>query len=371
MLEEMYKPQQVVEVETAEISRDETTHPPFPALKPVISITDSTDGTGYEQISFHHGRSLSESTSRHKVLWSDDYDIPYGGRDLKGVVLPKKGEFLVETSAESGYLRRVRGFTDHHDFHFVVKASKVMRSLGLPTEVPYRASKLKEVVHQGKTMSMWQWKVRQVFKRLLDLKTLRYMAETDFLAIERHVQVPERVRDIFQTETIEELQELMVPVLGWLNTVFATNGELIKGKAEKITFEVEKVDTLKEYMTEWLPKQMGVYLGRLHREGLVHRATHDQNWSLVGTLYDLGEVRGKGVSDTQPTQMDINTDLKDTAITLTSLIRHLQKLGIEVSDSLVFTIFIKSYLEERSGVRSEDIIGLLTHYNLQELAKLI
>jgi len=305
---------------------------PFASTKPDLtpaSLGITTENPyQYIKISKTHGRNMTEATASKKVIWGGPYsgDI-YGDKNVKGSDM---SEAHLEIGENGNYDVRARGLMDDISLLRTRKASEFLRKNGLPTEALRSVKTLKKVwIKDGekwKKISVHKWEENELEriknenpKFYEQFKT--YLKETKFVVIERDVQVDERVEDIQLSCQKNDLRRTMQPIFKWLNSVtVVTNRGLISDTPKPEKFEVTN-EGLKKYFGDYLPSQMGIYLGRLHRLGVAHGSSHNQNWSAVGTLYDADSVYGKPIfsDDEKPSGNAIDEDIFLSMSTLEDL----------------------------------------------------
>jgi hypothetical protein len=190
-------------------------------------------------------------------------------------------------------------------------------------------------------------------ERLKGDKVKKYLQSTDFFIEDRDLQVAERLRDLKKIKTESQFRQVMEPIFKWVN--LATNSlksGIISDTPVPNRFEFNPAD-IQRYFGEWLPSQMGIYLARLHKLGLVHQFPHAQNWSVVGTLYDLDSVWGSVLGDPLITDDDIAKDTRRTVGAITELLVDSQQNYLNDTypglAEQAQSIIISSYIKERFG----------------------
>lgn len=278
---EFRKPQECWPIK-AELVWDSVIKPPFKPVDPFGAIDmDGQGSSPFIRISVNHGRAV---TREGQVLWRQD-GIPFGALDWKGVVMK---DVKVESSSVTGNLRTRGLFTDFNLGH-LVETSRKIRSLGLATEMPIRAWKLEEVIYNGKKMPIEDWKRRFVVDQIgktrvgnfLSGNVRDYLNGREYYLLERAVQVPERLAD-FLVASDNEVGAMIDRAKAWLRLAGTTSEE----------------DLQRNYWL-YMAQKMGNYLGRLHSAGIAHGDPHVQNWSQVGTLYDLDSAETMEVGEEQ------------------------------------------------------------------------
>ncbi len=316
------------------------------------------------------GRTITDALVSKHVVWGGIYsgDI-FGAHDVKGSRHDKQSEGIKRD--RNGYLGlRAEGMKDEVGNGFIERASLLFRANGLPTECIVKKEKLKEVaVGDGEKWSVGKWK-RWALKKFerevqgnsdndgFDKKQLvqqarEYLHDNNFYLIERDLQVQERLRDVSLCKTEGEFSNMMGPVFKWLNAATAARGSgLIEGTTKPEDFSLNDVD-VKRYFSSWLPEQMGIYVGRMHNLGLTHNFLHAQNWSAVGTVYDLDSVTGRGMPVRTKNEPEaIKGDLKKVMESLEELLdpQNGNYLSNQFGEGLVDQAranFIKNYCKAR------------------------
>lgn len=346
----------------------------------------------FKSISPTHGRNMTEMVTSAKVLWGGTLpgDI-YGARSLKGGRMDTPGGIKIEADSESYYGIHAWGLMDDGCLPRVVAASELMRKNGLPTECPREVKKIKDVWLKTtdpdgnvyfKKVSIKKWE-KDELKRIQDeaneaddytkpdkiksaQQTEEYLKRTEFIVLERDLQVDERLIDLAEAARNNKLKDVLKPVLKWLNVATqAKNSGLIPGTARPQKFDAENSEDVQEYLTKWLPSQMGIYLGKFHTIGLTHQFLHNQNWSAVGTIYDLDSVKGKSLfsGDKIPTDEDLTVDIYDSLNDINSLILHDlpdtdEFKGVDIDDLAVEASyqFLKNYIKEKYGTTPPEMV---------------
>ena len=100
---------------------------------------------------------------------------------------------------------------------------------------------------------------------------------------------------------------------------------------------------------DWLPTQMGIYLARMHRLKIQHQFTHAQNWSLVGTLYDLDSPRGEPYGR-EMSEEDYDDDIRRTLLAITGAYSVSKSyLGSLHLKGQALESFVTAYIQGRFG----------------------
>lgn len=260
----------------------------------------------YELITDSHGRSMTERATSKSVFWRGNLpgDI-YGAKSIKGTAMYQS--LRIGEGGIADYGVQGKGLMDDACIDRCIRVSEVLRVHGLPTEKPVSVMLLNEVIRK-KDSRFWEkipiskWKkikLDEIDENRGWRKTVdRYFSETNFASLERYVQVDERIKDLDQfTSSFENMVIFLNPIFKWLNVVtLYTKNSLISGTKQPEQYKTNRA-SMNRYFSIFLPTQIGTYLGRLHKLGIVHRYPHDQNWSMVGTLYDLDSPSGEAIYD--------------------------------------------------------------------------
>jgi len=343
---------------------------PFKKELPVIAVNQKVDGvSNYQVISRDAGRSIEDFRVGKRVVWSGDLsgDI-YGDRDQKGGRFEKTFK-LTFNQYNGGW--RVEGMQTYIPQELAREelASIVFRQLGLPTDVVrsvHVITGLPDV--QGKYFGMDKWKnfaiknFAERYKNSSDkdekiTSATNWLYGQEFCIEERDLQVAERLRSLGYCQTESEFNSMFKPILKWVNIATESKKSgLITGTAQPEHFNDTDSD-FKRYFSEWLPSQMGVFLGRLHKNQMVHRNASAQNWSAVGTLYDKDTVTGVLMGEKIPTSQEYASDLQYTLGALDELGGNFLsgKLGKEAVLSAKVS-FLKNYLQEKYGNRADNYV---------------
>lgn len=278
---------------------------------------------------YTHGRSIDEIASSGKVIWGGKYpcDI-FGGRDLKG----SRHEYAFINVGERGPNSKyshiyASGLYDETNVEYLIKASELLRSNGIPTENITNIYEIHQVVHEGKLMSLEEWRtlnIRVYAERLLGegdgddknpsvfKKIVDFANNTKFYQVERELQVSERVRDLAKCKTEKDFKSILGTPLKWLNAATKAKGEgIIPGTEQPEPFDINQKEDVKRYLEEWLPSQMGIYLGRLRKAGLKNDFGHAQQWSLAATMYDGQSYVGENLNGKKLTEADYAASLQE------------------------------------------------------------
>lgn len=246
------------------------------------------------------GRTLTESATSGKVIFGGEFpaDI-FGARDQKGV---RHEVPVLQYVQNYGFQDKVNaiGLYSNKDVEYIVKVSNFLRSHGLPTENPNNILKLKEIAVDGVPVPIDDWKDAALtyFENVcendpIQMEMAKEYLKQDFFEIERELQTTERLRNISKCQTKEEFEEMVGKVFKWLNVATEIRDQgILPDTTKPKAFDVENPGDIERYFLNWLPEQMGIYLARMQKLGVVNYFPHAQNWSAVGTMYDLNDVVG-------------------------------------------------------------------------------
>lgn len=268
-------------------------------------VVRSQLGRNFELISDKHGRSMTDATTSKLVVFGGDLPADvYGALSTKGTAFYHDVQIQPYEYALHGF--RTLGLMHEAGADKVINYSKQIRDLGLPTEVPVSIKRLKELVirdrggHRKVDARDWinkqvdkfeSWRVSPSDEDDFEYreKVISNLPDVNYVALERAVQVDERLQDLILTHPSQML-EYFDPIFKWLNAAtWAKNSGLITGTPRPEKFGAN-VESIVKYVYKYIPSQMGTWIGRLHKAGIVHMYPHSQNWSMVATLYDLDSL---------------------------------------------------------------------------------
>lgn len=255
-------------------------------------------------------RSLNYEPSRKNEYWKGGLADMYGIKNLKGTGAEMTP--YVRIAVNSNYDVRilgVEGLVTKKEIDKLIKFENIRRKIGLLTDRTSMVYEIFEVMLGDKLVSIDFWKnwavdeMEEEIDRRLSLdfrpdkrnkmikskilsKIKKYVKNTRFFVIERDLQVSERVRDLARCKSEKELHDILCRVFEWLNRSNTYN-KIGKSKNKMQIFNIQKKPGVDKYFKIWLPSQMGFYLGSLHKAGYFSDNAHAQNWSAVGTLYDI------------------------------------------------------------------------------------
>lgn len=331
-----------------------------------------------------HGRDLTVvpdlKNEDVKILFDGEYpaDI-YGDTTIKGVNMVATP--TTERYAFNDLKTHTIGLVDKDVLKRIVRASDVMRKLGLPTEFPRKAWEINEIWvtnADGTTnkITIEEWKkleIERVKTKLDEVdnlnNTLKYINDVHFVAIERDVQINIRLEDIERFANEHTLEQKMKPVFNWLNQVIKYKKlNILTGDPPQRPFTTSQEDLVR-YFTEYYPAQAGAYIGTMRKNKLFHGFLHPGNFQGVPTVLDLDSVTGKLVfeNDPEPSNENYAQDLCDAINSISGLIQNplrtqnsLGNIDYYSKTRQSIEIFFKSYISNAYGPNptQEDIHNL-------------
>lgn len=326
------QPQNVIPVEThrllpASVDSDDT-------LNMIASVGDTPNPTAnekYFRTSLSHGRAICRELHPDSYVW-DDQGYLFTIHSIKGTILtdilsPEADPPACETPAEALLALWPRGLNEQTSIEYVkgvIQTSIAFRTHGLVTEYVQSVSTLDSIVMNGQAVNLHhqlsklathrrKWLTnhplmknakRDVLEKVLDGYEQK-MNSAELYVIERLLPVAERLEDILSARTIAGVTGRLLPSQQWSRLQRITHPEI--SEFPDITTKTD----LQRYFREWLPAQMGTYVGRIHKADSVHGGTHAQNWMPIGALTDCDSVHGKLIGQDPPTDEDIQQDLDD------------------------------------------------------------
>lgn len=316
----------------------------FTQIKSTVPFKDKSVQTPYDQdvvsdpdTSLYRmptsGRTLIDGNFECAAIWSDINGIKFGSRDFKGISVVDFSlghRLLVDNSSEifpRNYEINELVSGTAEEMQTLARTSEYIRSHGLATEAIVKVDELSEGFYNGKLMPIEE--CRDLFLRDLDVEwhknlegqsdlfrswnekrffLLRnHIEKTGFFKIERNLQVSARIRDLIEAGSDSEVRNFLEPVMRWVNTAYGT---------EYTTSDEDMLD----YLTDFLPTQMGTWLGKFHSLGLLHNNPSDQNWSTAGTLYDLVTVTGEPVGSKSANSWEQRWEMSRVSEMITSVL---------------------------------------------------
>lgn len=372
---EFYQPRETIKILSDPHSENQQSRSPF-VKSDIVATTinpseESDTPQTYAIVSPEHGRAIIDTRINNKVIWGGNLpgDI-YGAKDWKGANMDR---IRIEGDEYSPYGFRVWGLKDSTGIDRIEKASHLLRSDGLPTENPTRIVKILEVLEYGKKIPIQEWKSEYLQALESSATTLEkvgneeaanrergviakmkiYFDNVDFFIEERDLQVAERIRDLELIKNDVSFKTVMNPILKWVNQVFETKKSGIIANTETPEKFILEPEDIQRYFGKWLPEQMGIYMAHMHKIGIAHGFTHAQNWSIVGTLYDLDSVHGQPLGDIEATESEFALDTRVAIGAISELLdpitsNYLSSNFPDLAGKAQTTIIL-AYLKERFG----------------------
>jgi hypothetical protein len=312
---EYYKDLETIPIEDYEKVAEAPTKSPFSEnLGPQAAVSKKSTSRSEDSKYFYvestvHGRTIDEKASSGKVFWGGPFKCDkFGGRDLKGS--REEYPYLnVRKLLRKNPTLSVSGLYDETDVPYLIKASEYLRSNGLPTENIVAIYKPNEIAVDGKLIPIAEWRRKATEQLSKDLSMINrqdpelfkqgveFINNAEFFQVEREVQVTERIRDLARCKNKEQFLKVIENPLKWINVATKVKHEgIIPGTEQPDPFDINSEEDIKRYLENWLPTQMGVYLGRLKKMGINNDYGHAQQWNLAATMDDAqsysGEVLG-------------------------------------------------------------------------------
>ena len=325
------------------------------------------------QVSRHHGRSY-EILSDNQSIWTDQYGIIYGVANLKGNNLEDP---RVEKDKNAALGLRINGMQDDREIERIVRASQVLRALGIETERIEAVIRPEELIWQGKIVNIEEFK-KLLYQRAFEEKSARsqftingvsektildgdlpmiqdYLQNTEFVFTLRDQQVSARARDLQEPKDKPNFDQFISKIFNFINT-----REKIEAQAEARDARIlnpESLDDIKYYFGDYLPKRLAKNIAKLHNAGLTHGFLTDHNVSLAGSIYDLDSVYGSLLELGDSAQPNPKDDI-DTFLTSIATMffkgkgeeeySYFQTTYGEELAPLFYRTFLGNYLEQRN-----------------------
>lgn len=308
------------------------------------------------QVSPDHGRAVYESIGGNPALWEDENGILHGMRDHKGTLMESERE--INDDMYGHYMLRVEGMKDGWVLSRILKASEYLGKRGIPTEAITEVRKLDQVVDNGQVIDIDEWKdyaiqayLRNPWKRgghdAPEERVREYM-KADFYALTRDLQVEERLRDLGHLSK-GDYHQFMEPIIKWYRLAskyrpdqFTPIDQNVQGLPGEPLSEAE----LSDFMNRVVPTNMGRNVALTHLYDLAHGWCHAQNFSLVGTYYDVDSVHGSPLGDKAITEQDIK---RDFSMTLKALEETSTAFVQPIIRNKAILNFVVSYMDTTKG----------------------
>lgn len=309
------------------------------------------------QVSKEHGRAVYENFGGNHLLWQDEQGNLYGERDHKGVLMDKSRD--IEDDEYGHMSLRVNGMKDGWVLERILTVSDYLAKQGIPSERITEVRKLEQVIDDGHTVDMEEWKQNAIQRYLRNPdnlkghdqpeKTVNKYMDTDFYALTRDLQVAGRLRDLSQLGSKKDYHMFMEPIVKWYRLASHYKPEHftpLSPDVVKHTGQPVSEEEMRDFMNRVVPINMGRNLGLTHNLGLAHGWCHAQNYSLVGSYYDVDSIHGEPIGDPLITLQDKSRDFSMTlgAIEETST-SYVQP--IVITEAVVN--FVTSYMNTTHG----------------------
>lgn len=146
----------------------------------------------------------------------------------------------------------------------------------------------------------------------------------DFVVVLRTQPVSESFVDLQKKSNLAATEIVLEKIFASVNNV--RNGSATPEGG----FDISNTEHIKSFFYDFIPVNMGEYLGKLHNLGVVHEWPHGQNWKLDASLIDLVSIRGIPFGDPTPTAKEKRNDIErsieaiDMLFNLTTMGMHSQ-----------------------------------------------
>lgn len=282
------------------------------------------------QISSHHGRSYEFPMGEEgPIIFSDEYDNIYTSLTTKGNNLTASLPLITkEGNAPSGF--RLHGLQDSDSMVRALRASELLRSHGIPTELFVKVIEPLQLPYKEEVISLDEFKkrlVQQVWEEnanpddeseKLTRRDIPKLASaldnmTFFITI-RAMQVPERINDFLHIGGEEDIKKIAIRAFRYINLEEQKKAQKDSTYTPQLlpipTNGAELIGYYIGYCTYVLPRIAAENIGKMHKLGLVHKYPHIANISTVGSIYDLDSVQGEllGLGDPPVTREDTIKD---------------------------------------------------------------
>lgn len=323
------------------------------AVIPELSLAEVKDGwldepeldqpfVTLRRVSPYHGRSLElQFGGDERVVWRDEFGTLFTTMNTKGNSFKDPKIILTRQPAPSPRYATY-GLQDTESILRVLQASRMLRSLGIPTEAICRVIDPKEIVYGDNVISQEELKTQLLAEVALRKKRERvvkdgffmpsneetervakYLQQTMFVETVRATQVSERLRDVAYSETKDEFLQMVGKAFDFLNFQNKLDGE-----NDADVLDVNNPGHQRALFTQIIPERLGKAFAKLHNAGLSHGFPHAGNISIVGTLYDLDSIKGEPLGDAAITRKNIGGDLLTVQYDIAPLIGHLYRTGL-------------------------------------------
>jgi hypothetical protein len=358
----------------------------------------------YSQISKElHKRSMNENPLSGNVIWEKtfknekkekEYHILLNSKSKKGLPIERSEDIKISPDRYYPEGFTVFGLFDSNSVEDVQIASEFLNKNGLPTEIIRSVEKIEKIEIEGKEITIEKLKKRliQNFNQKndepLSKDQIRYLEEMDFVVLERDEPFGERIADVinlireFNPSKIQDLKKLTKKIFSFINRrtdLINEHGneyfQSIEQPSDTPKLNPENPEDFFFYFTEFLPRQAGQYLAKLHNLKLSHGFANFKNWTAIGTLCDLDSLKGepldqlkqtkskKGNSIESITEKDIIDDLKKSYWTFDTKARFLSLKGF-------FNKFSNSFEIKSDSLIADSNIEEEFPFSMEEVKKL-
>lgn len=341
----------VYHLQTEKIFEDETVKLPFVKEEiPFADLSTNDSSSNVAQRSVKHGRATFDTRVEKQVVFFDTYGNIFTAREWKGNTVPDFKDLKITGG-------NLWGLMTLESLGHINEVSQFMRENGLPTEAIISAHFVKTVYFDGVEMPIEKAKEKyKVHKKAeiereskeLDTKVTSFLKKINIapneknlqsdqflnsiedqvpknlkdeyeeitdkamylrhdrkmisggtidtakiIVVERGMPIGERLSDLDIAYTTDDYKKILKPIFEKINFITKVKGNIMPGLEPPKNFDPNSTESIRYYLNEYLPKQMGAYLGRFHKNGLAHHYTHGSNWNAIGILVDLDSVTGK------------------------------------------------------------------------------
>lgn len=345
-------------------------------FNPKVNTERVTDGIPLSRVADMHVRSFEAPT--FKAFWRDSFGTFFSTVNIKGncLAFPQVG---ISEVAVNGYC--VVGLLDSYSFIRTIIASEKARELGVETEAILGIIQPSELPVLDKMMPIGDFK-----KKLLDIvwrinakkhtkipavsfkrpkreeigEINKWLEGANFYFAIRAMPVDERIQDFIKVETKDDLDLILKNVFAFINLK-----EEQKGSGEH--FDINNQKDVLRYFSKYLPTQLGINIGRLHKGGYIHKYLHSGNLLASGGICDLDSMRGEGLGfgDKIPVKSYLEEAVvsigfyKEDSEVITEIV-HLQSKGLLPKGRRLLNTFrnnyYDAYLREAQDVPFMDIV---------------
>lgn len=312
-------------------------------------------------------RSFNFSQIEGKVVWGDQFGGNYMSKTIKGYPPVDKDPILSNTEKPI----RFDFLLPRSDAEHAQSVSGFLRKMGVRTERIVEINKITHINYKGAVISVDELKKRLFEDRgsevLISSEEYKKTADgVEFVYVVRDLPINARFEDVFQAlglsinsyilkredgrfdymdGTFSEDELLNILSNGNADErdmaeriknnpnedVYYTNNldidTLIKQifsyinncDSQEFKFDYQDKSHIEEYLSQYLPRQMGKSLGQFHGLGLTHGYPHRANFLATGHLIDLDSVKGAEFGDPAPTATNFEDEYRQLRSSVESL----------------------------------------------------